>query len=118
LNQPTNQKIAGIMTIQGLLCRPRRDLCQINGLSENKIDKFLAMAKKHATGSFCPGTFSTGLQVLEARKGIRKITTGSAQFDELLGGGIESQSITEFFGEFRTGEKYFLHTKTMLFFFF
>lgn len=38
-----------------------------------------------------------------------KITTGCAAFDKLLGGGIESQSITEAFGEFRTGKTQIAH---------
>ena len=31
------------------------------------------------------------------------LTTGSKELDKLLGGGIETGSITEVFGEFRTG---------------
>jgi meiotic recombination protein DMC1 len=41
---------------------------------------------------------------LEKRKNIIRLTTGSEKLNELLGGGIESQSITEVFGEFRTGK--------------
>ena len=32
------------------------------------------------------------------------LTTGSASLDALLGGGVETGSITEIFGEFRTGK--------------
>jgi DNA repair protein RAD51 len=32
------------------------------------------------------------------------ITTGSSEFDKILNGGIESHSITEIYGEFRTGK--------------
>lgn len=39
-----------------------------------------------------------------------KISTGSKAFDTLLGGGIESMSITEVFGEFRTGKTQIAHT--------
>jgi meiotic recombination protein DMC1 len=93
------------------MCKTEKHLCTINGLSEAKVKKMLALAKKHAAGHhLCPGSFQTGLQVQEMRKSIRKISTGSAQFDELLGGGIESQSITEFFGEFRTGKTQLCHT--------
>lgn len=46
------------------------------------------------------GGFETGELILERRKQITKLTTGSNGFDELIGGGVESQSITEFFGEF------------------
>ncbi len=40
----------------------------------------------------------------EKRRSVFKISTGSKEFDKLLGGGIESMSITEAFGEFRTGK--------------
>jgi meiotic recombination protein DMC1 len=50
---------------------------------------------------------------MEKRKKIKRISTGSKQFDTLLckllifywiEGGVESQSITEAFGEFRSGK--------------
>ena len=46
------------------------------------------------------GGFETGTDIMERRKEITKLTTGSKAFDELLAGGLESQSITEFFGDF------------------
>ena len=39
-----------------------------------------------------------------------KITTGSSELDSLLGGGIDTMSITEIFGEFRTGKTQLAHT--------
>lgn len=39
----------------------------------------------------------------DKRKTVTKLTTGSKELDQLLGGGVETQSITEVFGEFRTG---------------
>jgi meiotic recombination protein DMC1 len=44
------------------------------------------------------------------REKIRRITTGSKNLDTLLQGGIESMSITEVFGEFRTGKTQLSHT--------
>lgn len=38
------------------------------------------------------------------------ITTGSQNLDKILGGGLESGSITEAFGEFRTGKTQLAHT--------
>ena len=52
----------------------------------------------------------TGNELAQKRKNIIKITTGSSSLDELLGGGIESMSITEAFGEFRTGKTQLAHT--------
>lgn len=55
-------------------------------------------------------SFITGVQLLSKRSSIVKITTGSASLDKLLGGGIETTTITEAFGEFRTGKTQLAHT--------
>jgi DNA repair protein RAD51 len=47
--------------------------------------------------------FSTALDLFQQDK-TYYVTTGSRNLDYLLEGGIESGSITEFFGEFRTGK--------------
>ncbi len=48
--------------------------------------------------------FETADQLLERRKAVKRITTGSTALDELLGGGVETQSITECFGKFSSGK--------------
>ena len=55
------------------------------------------------------GGFETGDKILERRKSIRKLTTGSKALDSLLGGGIETQAITEFYGEFGSGKTQIAH---------
>lgn len=72
----------------------------VKGLSENKIDKILEAAMK-----LCDMGFSTASAFLETRKDQVYLSTGSKALDGLLGGqGIETGSITEIFGEFRTGK--------------
>jgi len=44
--------------------------------------------------------FQTGEEFLETRLTTGKITTGSAELNKLLGGGIETRGLSEFFGEF------------------
>lgn len=44
------------------------------------------------------------------RNSVVKMTTGAKALDGLLGGGIESASITEVFGEFRSGKTQLAHT--------
>ena len=39
-----------------------------------------------------------------------KVTTGCKNLDSLLGGGIESASLTEIYGEYRTGKTQWVHT--------
>ncbi len=47
--------------------------------------------------------FITATTLYHKRKNIGKISTGSKNFDHLLGGGIETKSITEVCGEVRNG---------------
>jgi len=71
----------------------KKDLCNIKGINEGKIDKILEAAKKIENHGFISGN-----ELAQKRKNVVRITTGSAIFDELLGGGIETMAITEAFG--------------------
>lgn len=55
------------------------------------------------------GGFETGDKILERRQGVGKLTTGSQALDALLGGGLETQAITEFYGEFGSGKTQIAH---------
>ncbi|KAJ9473256.1 Meiotic recombination protein DMC1-like protein [Diplonema papillatum] len=98
-------KAGGVNTVGGLVMQVRKTLIAIKGLSEAKIDKILEAAKKL---SFCG--FHSGVEALEKRRDVVKITTGCKALDEVLGGGIETMAITEAFGEFRTGKTQLAHT--------
>jgi DNA repair protein RAD51 len=52
---------------------------------------------------------SRPLQAVQ-RSTMLKLTTGSSELDKILGGGIETGSMTELFGEFRTGKSQLCHT--------
>lgn len=54
--------------------------------------------------------FQTAAEWYQKRKDLIRLSTGSRAFDELLQGGIEAGSITEIFGEFRTGKTQICHT--------
>ena len=56
-----------------------------------------------------PMGFSTATEYRLKRSEIVLITTGSKDLDALLKGGIETGSITELFGEFRTGKSQICH---------
>lgn len=53
--------------------------------------------------------FETADKIYERRQHVGKITTGSKNLDRLLGGGIETQAITEVFGAYRTGKTQLAH---------
>jgi DNA repair protein RadA len=55
------------------------------------------------------GGFESGATVLERREQIGKLSWGVDEVDELLGGGVETQSITEVYGEFGSGKSQVTH---------
>lgn len=48
--------------------------------------------------------YETADKVLERRKEIGRITTGSKELDGLIGGGVETMAITECYGKFSSGK--------------
>ncbi|CAB1313090.1 unnamed protein product [Coregonus sp. 'balchen'] len=98
-------KSVGICTVKGIQMTTRRALCNIKGLSEAKVDKI-----KEAAGKMLTKGFLTAFEYSAKRKQLFRVTTGSLEFDKLLGGGMESMAITEAFGEFRTGKTQLSHT--------
>lgn len=83
----------------------KKALLNIKGISEAKADKVIAEAQK-----LVPTGFTTATEMHMKRSQIIQITTGSKELDKLLNGGIETGSITEMFGEFRTGKSQLCHT--------
>jgi len=96
---------AGFHTVESVAFAPKKQLLTIKGISEAKADKILAEASK-----LVPMGFTTATEFHQKRSEIIQITTGSKELDKLLGGGIETGSITEIFGEFRTGKTQLCHT--------
>ncbi|KAE8746864.1 hypothetical protein FOCC_FOCC006423 [Frankliniella occidentalis] len=96
---------AGYNTIESIAFAPKKDLIAIKGISEQKADKLIAESSK-----LVPMGFTTATEFHQKRSEIIQLTTGSAELDRLLGGGIETGSITELFGEFRTGKTQLCHT--------
>lgn len=96
---------AGLHTVEAVAFTPRKQLLQIKGISEAKADKIIAEAAK-----LVPMGFTTATEIHARRKDIVYVSTGSNELDRLLGGGFETGSITEIFGEFRTGKTQICHT--------
>ncbi|ETN46908.1 DNA repair protein rhp51 [Cyphellophora europaea CBS 101466] len=95
----------GYHTVESVAYTPRRMLEQVKGISEAKATKLLNEAMR-----LVPMGFTTATEMHQRRSELISITTGSKQLDRLLGGGVETGSITEVFGEFRTGKSQICHT--------
>ena len=101
----TKLKAGGVCTVKGLLMCTRKELLNIKGITDQKIDKIIEAAQKIEGQGFYKGTY-----ILSKREKIKRITTGSSNLDRLLMGGVESMAITEVFGEFRAGKTQLSHT--------
>ncbi len=91
---------AGYDTLMSIAVASIGELVEIEGISDSTAIKMISTAKTKVK----IGDFETGDKILEMRKKIGRITTGSKQLDKILGGGIETQAITEFYGEFASGK--------------
>ncbi|KAK7181885.1 DNA repair protein rad51 [Paraphaeosphaeria sporulosa] len=104
-------KANGYYTIASVHAATRRSLAKIKGFSEIKVDKVKdALAKCQPSG----GGFQTAHDLGQQRKRVLKISTGSKQFDAILGGGFATMSISEVFGEFRCGKTQLSHTMSVI----
>ncbi|MCJ7636871.1 MAG: DNA repair and recombination protein RadA, partial [Nitrososphaeraceae archaeon] len=54
--------------------------------------------------------FISASELYKKRQAIDRISTGSKSLNDLLGGGIETQSMTEFYGEYGTGKTQICHS--------
>jgi DNA repair protein RadA len=75
-------------------------LAEMADIGVNTAVKIIAAARKEAD----IGNFETGDVLMERRKLVGKVRTGSDALDELMGGGFETQAIIELFGEFGSGK--------------
>lgn len=96
---------AGFYTVEAVAFATKKNLLAIKGISEAKADKILGEAQK-----LVPMGFTTATEFHQKRSEIIQISTGSKELDKLLNSGIETGSITELFGEFRTGKTQICHT--------
>ncbi|MFA5061070.1 MAG: DNA repair and recombination protein RadA [Candidatus Pacearchaeota archaeon] len=91
---------AGIYDLMGIAVLTPPQLAETAGMGEAAARKAIQAARKMMNLGF-----SDGLAYDEKRKEIFRITTGSKNLDNLLGGkGIETKSITEAFGSFGSGK--------------
>ena len=92
-------KAAGYPTVEAVAVTPPQEIMDKTDIGFNTILKIQQAARKLISSDF-----KTAAEIYEKRKAMRKCTTGSRVLDEILGGGIETQALTEFIGEYGTGK--------------
>jgi DNA repair protein RadA len=92
-------RTSGYTTIEAVAVTPPREIMEKTNLGFNTILKIQEAARQMITTDF-----KTAHEFYEKRKAMKKCTTGSRKLDEILGGGIETQALTELIGEFGSGK--------------
>ena len=104
-------KEAGIVSVMDLAVTSADELAvDINASKESAATFIMAAQKLLRDSHILEKEFVTADLALEKRKSMLRCSTGSKALDELLLGGIETQAVTEFYGEFGSGKSQICHT--------
>jgi len=95
---------AGFNSLESIAYTPPSIIKEESGLGDKTAEKLI----KASMAQLGIG-FKSADAIWEHRKNIARITTGSQELDDSLGGGVETGSVIEFFGEFRTGKTQIMH---------
>ena len=93
----------GYHTIESLATAALKELVPA-GISEKQAAKIISQARGSISISFIPAS-----ELIKMRQNLLRLSSGSKSIDELLGGGLESQTISEFYGQYGVGKSILCH---------
>src|SRR5512135_604315 len=101
----TSQKLRelGYHTVESLAMATYRELEPV-GVSEKKAFQIIDAARSAIGISFIRAD-----ELYKMRKDVLRLSSGSKALDKLIDGGLETQTITEFYGEYGSGKSQFCH---------
>lgn len=95
---------AGYDNLMGIAAASAGELSAATGIGVETANKIIAAARQKLKMGF-----ETAKDVLKKREKLGKITTCSKSLDALLGGGVETQAITEMHGAYGSGKSQLAH---------
>lgn len=114
----TTQKLEneGIKYIVDLAIRDIPSIQEVTALSRTICSDIITQAKQICNEEgLIKNSYMTGREALYYRqKDLQCISTGSPLLDEWFGKGVETECITEVFGEFGSGKTQFCHTMAIM----
>lgn len=96
---------SGFTDLMDIAVASPQELVDLAELGLSTASKIINEARKMVNKD----DFKTGKELFEKRQEVGRISCGSKVFDELMGGGFESQAIIELFGEFGSGKTQVAH---------
>ena len=102
---------AGIHNLMDLVVRGPVELEEISSMTTETCGKIVTIARKQlAERGTITRDFASASEIYKRRQAIGRISTGTDALDSLLLGGVETQAITEVYGEFGCGKTQFCHS--------
>ena len=102
---------AGIFSVMDLAVAGVEDLAvDINSTKDSAASFIMAAQKLLRESNILEKEFVTADAALKKRRSLLRCSTGSGALDDLFLGGIETQAVTEFYGEFGSGKSQICHT--------
>lgn len=92
-------KQAGFYSIESIAVSPARELIEKAGLTSETSLKLTEAARQLVKIDFI-----SAKELWDRRRSMLKISTGCNSLNDLIGGGIETQAMTEFWGEYGSGK--------------
>jgi len=93
----------GYHTVESLATATVKELVPA-GISEKQAAKIISQARDSISIAFIPAD-----ELIKMRQNVLRLSTGSKTINELLGGGLETQTITEFYGQYGVGKSILCH---------
>jgi DNA repair protein RadA len=102
---------AGIFSVMDLAVAGVEDLAvDINASKDSAASFIMAAQKLLRESDVLEKEFITADTALKKRRSLLRCSTGSSMLDDLFLGGIETQAVTELYGEFGSGKSQICHT--------
>jgi len=106
---------AGVHNVMDLIVRGPVEIASITGMEKDTAEKIVNKARQHLVdGGLIANHFTSATDIYKHRQSIGRITTGTNCLDTLFDGGIETQALTEVYGEFGCGKTQFAHTMSVM----
>lgn len=106
---------AGIHNIMDLVVRGPIDIAEVTGMDKETAEKIVTKARQTLIEQgLISKDFVTATEIYKRRQDIGKISTATQCLDQLLDGGIETQALTEVYGEFGSGKTQFCLTMCVM----
>ncbi len=96
-------KELGFHTVESLATATVKEVVPA-GIGEKQAAKIINEARNSIAL-----TFVRADELMRMKENVLRLSTGSKALDELIGGGLESQTITEFYGEYGVGKSILCH---------